>query len=346
MNEEMKNFIKLSKYFGCRFDVTQGAGGNTSAKSDDGSMLIKASGVYLSEISQNYGYARVDNLKISEIFKLNIETKSKKEKDEIASNLVNSANYTTKFRPSIETLLHSILKKYTLHSHPIALNAITCRKNCKKILENIFKDEDISFVEYKTPGFELASELKKVYNGEKIIFLKNHGLIVSSDSAKEVIDITEGILEKIEKFLKIDFTKYKLTTQIYNMLENLGLYDKTPYLCSDIFLNNNIKNKYIYSLPFCPDKMVYCGYKTLNLNCEDDIRQYQKAYFDIPKVVIYKDNLFFIANNTKKAKEAEDVLKSHLMSLILYKDNEIDFLKDEEIGYIGNWEAEKYRSNL
>ena len=59
MNRDLKNFIKISRYAGERFDLIQAAGGNTSVKLDNGEMLIKASGFLLSEIDQNNGYARV-----------------------------------------------------------------------------------------------------------------------------------------------------------------------------------------------------------------------------------------------------------------------------------------------
>ncbi len=42
---EMNDFIKISKYAGERFDLTQAGGGNSSVKNDDGTMYIKASGV-------------------------------------------------------------------------------------------------------------------------------------------------------------------------------------------------------------------------------------------------------------------------------------------------------------
>lgn len=346
MNEELKNFIKLSKYFGCRFDVVQAGGGNTSAKLPDGTMIVKASGVYLSEVSENYGYTKVNNSEITNILNMNIEEKEKRAREKIVSEAVNKANYTKNSRPSIETLLHSILRKYVLHSHPVTINVIACRKDWAEVFSSIFKDEKIAFVEYKTPGLDLALELKKVYKGEKIIFLQNHGLIVNADTTDEVIRITEEVLNKTEQFLQIDMQKYKYTSEIYTMLENICVTDKTPWLSEDKFLEENIKNENIFSIPFCPDKMVYCGYKTLNIKGEEDILEYKKKYFDIPKVVVYKNRLFFIANNVKKAKEIEDVFKFHIMSLSLYDNDNINFLSEDEIKYIGNWEAEKYRGNL
>ena len=50
--------------------------------------------------------------------------------------------------------------------------------------------------------------------------------------------------------------------------------------------------------------------------------------------------------NTKKAKEIEEVFKFHIMTLISSHTKEINYLSQEEIQYIGNWEAEKYRQKI
>jgi len=49
-----------------------------------------------------------------------------------------------------------------------------------------------------------------------------------------------------------------------------------------------------------------------------------------------------MSSSLNKCKEIEDVLLSHL---IFYKDSNI-FLDKNEIEYLNNWDAEKYRKNL
>ena len=66
-------------------------------------------------------------------------------------------------------ILHSFLLKYTLHTHPVAVNMILIRKNCKEIIESIFSNDRIAFVKYETPGVDLAIELKKVLRDLKEI---------------------------------------------------------------------------------------------------------------------------------------------------------------------------------
>ena len=63
--------------------------------------------------------------------------------------------------------------------------------------------------------------------------------------------------------------------------------------------------------------------------------------------VIYFENEFFvIAPNVKKAKEGDSVLSFNLQVLGLHKNNEMDFLTEEEQNFLLNWDSEKYRKNL
>ena len=168
---EVKDLVEISKYAGERFDLVQAGGGNSSVKLQNDEMLIKASGFLLSDLEENNGFSKVSTKKIAGIaINTNItDEPNKRKRESIAAALVQEATLDKKNRPSIETLLHSFLYKYTLHTHPIVVNMIVVRKDCKKILTSIFKNEDIAFVPYKTPGIELALELNKVLKTFKIM---------------------------------------------------------------------------------------------------------------------------------------------------------------------------------
>ncbi len=348
-SSELRDFIEISKYAGERFDLIQAGGGNSSVKNDDGTMYIKASGVYLSEVEENYGYAIVNNKELLKLFsKNNLQniTIDKKERETIVNKFINDVNLTKNFRPSIETLLHSMLKKYTLHTHPIVVNSITCLINWKDVLNKIFNDVDIMCVDYYTPGFDLAMELKKQINNKQasVIFLQNHGLIITANEKDKIFELTELVIGKIEQYLNVDLSKYKLSTSISQILPR----NLVSYISNDKFILENINSTFLNTLPFCPDKMVYCGIKPLILEglSSDAIKIYKDKYFEYPKVIFYKNNLVFVAKNIKKAKEIEDVFKFHLMTLKYANSNDINYLPMKEIEYLGNWEAEKYRQNI
>ncbi len=353
---EVKALVKISKYAGERFDLVQAGGGNSSVKFDSGEMIIKASGFLLSDVNENSGYSKVYTQKIAQIVKNTsiINEQDKRKRESLTSTLVKEATIDKINRPSIETLLHSFLYKYTLHTHPIAVNMIVIRKDWKDILKSIFKDNDIALVDYKTPGIELALEL----DGElshfdtvpNIIFLQNHGLIITSTHKNEIYDKTEYVLERIENYLKIDLDQYKTTNKITYLLNTVQKNSNIAYLSEDMFLNEQLtKNKEIYlSTPFCPDSLVYCGVSSVVINDIFDVKsieQYKSKYHELPKVIIFENKLYFIAANVKKVKEMEEVFKFHIMVLV-QSNQDINYLAMDELAYLSNWEAENFRRKI
>ena len=354
--KEIIELIEISKYAGERLDLVQAGGGNSSVKLDNGQMLIKASGFALSELTVKTGYSVVITNKVAEIIKNDeiITATSKRKREELTSKLIRKSTIDTNNRPSIETLLHSVLLKYTLHTHPIALNIILSQKNWKDVLNSIFKVDQFALIGYHTPGIDLAIELNKEINREKtipkILFLQNHGLIVTSDNIEEIEYLTEYVLNLVEAYLNIDFSKFKLTTQITNLLKRVENSNNISYLSNDIFLNDLMKSnkKLFFEKPFCPDSFVFCGICALEINDFLDlslINFYQEKYLSLPKIIIYNNNIFIISESVKKAKEIEDVLKFHLM-ILSHNNSNINFLSQDELNYLGNWEAEKFRQKL
>ena len=354
---KVKDLINISKYAGERFDLTQVGGGNSSIKFDSGEMIIKASGFLLSELNKNYGYSKVLTNQITNIVKNEaiINSKDKRERESITKNLVKMSTIDKNNRPSIETLLHSLLLKYTLHTHPIVVNMIVIREEWRTILNEIFKDENILLVEYQTPGIELAlalnKELSKFNSTPNIIFLQNHGLIITSNNKQDIKKLTEYVLERIEKYLKIDMGKYKFTNKITELLNTIDINSNVSYLSEDTFLNEQLKSneELFFSKPFCPDSLVYCGISAVKIHSLIDsqsLLSYKEQFHTLPKVVIFENKLFFIAENIKKSKEIEEVFKSHIMVLVTNKYSQNNFLKMEELSYLSNWEAEKYRQTI
>ena len=352
--KEIVSLIEISSYAGERFDLAQAGGGNSSVKYDNGEMLIKASGCTLSELNKDKGYSRVDNIKIKNIVKDDaLESLSKRDMESYVAERIKQATLDSKNRPSIETLLHSLLSKYTLHTHPIVVNMIVVLKNWREVLSKIFEDDAIVLVEYKTPGIELAlalsHELKREKRENSIIFLQNHGLIVSSNKEEDIVYLTEYVLEKIETYLSINMSKYKTVTKLTALFN--GVYNSTEisYLSEDVVLNRKIlmDKSLFFTSPFAPDALVYCGRKALelqNLEDKEPLENYLESYLMMPKIILFENKIFIRAINIKKAKEIEEVLKFHIM--VLDNQRDICFLDNDELNYLSNWEAEKYRATL
>ena len=347
---EIKNLIKLSKYAGMREDIVQAGGGNTSVKIDDKTMFIKSSGYQLSEMEENMGYSKVNYKKIKVFFENTLEIKCSDEKELLADSLIEGK------RSSIETFLHSITEKYTLNTHHLLINVFTSRKSGMEELKFMFPDSLI--IDYQTPGIFLAkeffdkfSELKKLQKAN-IVFLKNHGLIVSGKNVDEVIELHENILKILEKNLKVNMQSYRNSTFLFRKLENF-IKNNIVYLCENIRIKNFIENNSnsIKDVNYCfsPDSLIYCNKKILLLNRSDDMLEVVKNHilkYGNFNVIYFENEFFVIAPNVKKAKEVESVLSFNLQVLGLNKNNEMDFLTEEEQNFLLNWDSEKYRKNL
>ena len=105
-----------------------------------------------------------------------------------------------------------LLKKYTIHIHPIASNIVSVSKKSKEIFREIFSkkddDQEVFYIDYKPPGIDLANEITKEISSNKleinnyktlIFFLENHGVICSSETKNNLIDTVEKFVKKFEK---------------------------------------------------------------------------------------------------------------------------------------------------
>ena len=112
----MQDFIRISKYAGMRNDLAQAGGGNTSVKLDEQIMLVKSSGFQLADVNENTGYSKIDYRLIEEYFKENIQAGGQSVLTEEAGNVLLAKAQMAGGRASIETFLHAVTGKYTLHS--------------------------------------------------------------------------------------------------------------------------------------------------------------------------------------------------------------------------------------
>ncbi len=352
---ELSELIKLSQYAGERFDLIQAGGGNSSVKDSNGLMYIKSSGYQLSEVNENQGYTLIDNSKILHY---------------LAADEVEQSNWTLILdeatsigqRASIEVVLHSLLAKYTLHTHPLSVNIITATKNWQEQLLEIFEEQDVLLIPYKTPGLELGLLLKselslhfsKFNVNPKFIFLQNHGLVVSSDNLEELKALNDYVVSKVDDFLGMDFARYKLTNKISQMVNSIKEEDDSDYvsyLSEDNILNNFLKENFelLFTLPFCPDKMVYCStYPVIidSFNDFDAFLTFKRKQNDVPKIVMYEDHIFFVGKSIKKCREVEEVFKFHLLVIKNIPKDQINHLSVSEYALIANLEAEKYRQKI
>lgn len=179
--------------------------GNTSARADADTFWVKASGTELRTIDAN-GFVQVRFDRVLALLDAPTLTDA-----EIKQALTEAkADPTAPGHPSVETVLHALCLQlpgvhFVAHTHPTAINAITCSRSFEQALSGrLFPDEIVVcgpaavLVPYTDPGPPLAREVfarvqaHRAAFGEppKTIYMQNHGFIALGGSAKQVENIT------------------------------------------------------------------------------------------------------------------------------------------------------------
>ena len=354
--QHMQDFIKISKYAGMRNDLAQAGGGNTSVKLDDHIMLVKSSGYQLADVSEQAGCSKVDYRKIVDYFKEHVEMYEEDVfTEEVGKNLLRDAQIEGG-RASIETFLHAVTGKYTLHSHPTLVNILTARVGGMDILHTIFPKA--VFVPYRKPGAALAETYYKLYRKQKaqgadgsVIFLANHGLVVSGDNAEIVIEQTEQVLNKIAEYMGIDDSAYCAATALYRTIQQIDvLKGNIVYVSENRYLSQGysgekLVEKGLWEHAFCPDCVVYANKKLLWLKKDYDIQDIQDfiGQHGIPTLIYYAGNFYILAESVKKAQEIENVMSFAARVQCGNLGQDMNYLTDAQKDELLNWDAEKYR---
>jgi rhamnose utilization protein RhaD (predicted bifunctional aldolase and dehydrogenase) len=187
--------------------------GNTSARADAHTFWIKASGTQLRTIDRT-GFVRASFEKVlsmldePDLGDEAIKHRLIEAKVDPVTGSGSAADDTIK--PSVETVLHAICLglegvDFVGHTHPAAINAITCSAAFETAVGGrLFPDEIVLcgpasvVVPYTDPGVPLAREVLRRLNDyvdeyqetPKVILMQNHGLIALGHTAQQVENIT------------------------------------------------------------------------------------------------------------------------------------------------------------
>ena len=207
----LSQLIEMSRHLGDpAHDYAILGEGNSSARADDDSFWVKASGSELRTIDAA-GFVRVRFEPLLALLDGDIPA-DPAEADILVRRVLEAAGVdpAASKRPSVETVLHALALElpgvnFVGHTHPTALNAILCSRQVKDaIAGRLFPDEIVIcgpapvYVPYTDPGLPLARAVRNRIGqfvreyGEtpKVILMQNHGLIALGGTANEVQNIT------------------------------------------------------------------------------------------------------------------------------------------------------------
>jgi rhamnose utilization protein RhaD (predicted bifunctional aldolase and dehydrogenase) len=179
--------------------------GNTSAKIDDKTFFVKASGKEL-RTSEEDSFVQVALAPVLD----GIDRKALT--DEEVKEILTGAKIdpSADKMPSLETFLHACVLslpniRFVGHTHPTAVNAILCSDRAREAVSGrLFPDEivccgpSVCYVEYADPGLALARCLRQRVEefieeqnmAPRVILMENHGMIACGSSPRDVETIT------------------------------------------------------------------------------------------------------------------------------------------------------------
>ncbi len=185
------DFKLATETIGKNVCMCQDGGGNISAKIDERYMFIKASGRMLKDAAEIRGHAVIDY----------------RRQDWTNTDILASVASNKYKCPSMETGFHTLLRRHTIHAHPIYLTLILCLSDSSQIMRNLFGSLNYDYIPYVMPGEQLYRYIKSKYTQkqdctEDVLFLENHGVIVAADHVNDAIRLASDIELTALNYLK------------------------------------------------------------------------------------------------------------------------------------------------
>jgi NAD(P)-dependent dehydrogenase (short-subunit alcohol dehydrogenase family)/rhamnose utilization protein RhaD (predicted bifunctional aldolase and dehydrogenase) len=376
MNQQIKNLIEISRFYGSDGNFVIAGGGNSSFK-DENTIWVKASGLPLAELTEK-GLVALSRKKLREIASKSYSEDPVTREEQVKTDLCNCIiDPSNKYRPSVETSLHEMIRyKFVVHLHPSLVNGVLCSRNAKSFISRNFSEE-VLFVPYTDPGYTLFKNLEKEIsdyrtrfpNDPRIIFLENHGIFAAADSIAEIRDIYSNITSTVEKQVKpVSGIEQLPDNQILHRILpsiRMMLSDKKPKvirhrhntLISKYYTNQQEYHK--ISLPLIPDIIVYCRSRFLYIeqsssaerlldSFRSQLPRFLNEFGYLPKVIVIKDlGVLGIDDTASSAETVLDVFEDNIrICHYALQCGGIKFLTPEQVNFIDQWEAENYRRKI
>ena len=333
--KELTEFLNATQEVGNNFNLTQGAGGNTSFKSKE-SLFIKGSGLKLNESKTKNIFVEVNLIKL----KNNLKTNS-------SDILKNTWDSSTGLKPSIETTMHSIMpQKYVFHLHCLNTISLIVQENFEKKIKSKFKNLNYAIVKYAMPGFDLTKEIQKALSVKTpdVLFLANHGLVVCSNSVNKALKLIYIISNSLDENKRQDLN---LDSKLHLRIALNSPYRPTKYEKANLLASSKFSSTLASSGPLFPDQVVFLGPKIYTVKSEQEFKTFlQKCKINkhLPIVIVPKSGVLVPRNISAQSEEL--VLALSIIISKIPEGTKVNFLRKKDINNLIMSNEEKYRIKI
>ena len=341
-------------------------------------MLVKASGTALADMTESTGWVELDlNSLLSILDQSELEALDVREREErVLAHLMSTAIGGPGERPSVESALHALLGTVVTHTHPIAVNALTCGPG-EKALRELTRPDELPplWIPYTDPGWRLAvaireaskKHLKEHAKPPAVLFLENHGLLVSTEHGDECIALHNEWVDRCNRYFgktagvvcpapTIDSAALRRTlASVRHRWQEAGkgalflrFSDDAELInaaCTDDIRESLTKGA------LTPDHIVYTGAQALLAESLEEVTAALQAAWNgpsSPRVMLVKDvGVLLITDDAVKLEAIGEVASSgaKIMRLAQGRGGTHN-LKEPAADFILKWEVEHYRQKL
>lgn len=345
--QDLKTIVELSHEFGT-VDYVKGGGGNTSVKNDT-TLWVKPSGTTLGGLTEKT-FVQMNRAKINELYA--VETpRQAAAREELVKNMMAASVENDAGRPSVEAPLHNVFEaKFVVHTHPCAVNGLTCAKNGEAVCKTMFPDA--LWVEYIDPGYTLCMEVRKrigqyhAAHGKEpaLLVLKNHGIFIAADTAEEIRALYARVMNALDAAYKkagisqiLEIADVSESPETEAKIKTLFGADAAFTASSGIFA--------VAPGPITPDHLVYAkAFPFAGTLTAEAVAKYKSERGYAPKVVIAGRRVYGIGTSQKNAGLALELAQDGALVIQLAEAfGGIEYMTDAAREFIENWEVESYR---
>ncbi|MBN2858771.1 MAG: class II aldolase [Sphaerochaetaceae bacterium] len=368
MSELIANLLNLSHEYGADERFVLLGGGNTSVKDGD-TLYVKASGYSLGSIGAE-GFVKMSLKALSKMWDADLPDDESEREKAILQMMMDAREEGEIARPSVEALLHALLpERYVVHLHPAIINGLTCSRSADKGVKTYFPDA--LWVPITNPGFTLATVIRRLQekylreHGESanVIFLQNHGVFISADTADGIRASYDAIMETLSRALvrRPDFSRVNYPESDVEIIRE-ALSSVLPSDEGWSFMVNRELTHYLESYErsypirssYTPDHIVYSGVAPLwvptsVLLSQDTagelatlIEDFKQKHGVLPKVILV-ERLGAFANSSRALTLFVDTIK---VAVFTESFGGPLFMEQQYIDFIRDWEVENYRAKV
>jgi len=366
MEHALDHLIQLAAYFSSNSETLPTKRGIVSYKSD---LYLWASP----------GDVLLDGLKKEDLIKLSGEKlEDMGSKKYPAEKLQRERAFQSDLQASIfgldkgksvpaEASLHSLIAlPYAVFLQPPLVNGLLCGKEAEFKIRELFRDKAL-WIASAASGYELfknaaqgIGHYRSLHNMDpKLIFIKNHGVLIGSDSPEDIKQLLGEVMQQIgSKVISHPMTTEKpVDKSITEILPAIRMMMSQDGLKVIKIRNNSLIESYLadeqqyqkVALPLLPYIIACCRSHYLYVAAELDserilsafkteLMKFREKYGHDPRLILIRHlGLIAIGDHAKAARERLDLFED-MMKVSYYAENfgGPAFLNDELISFMEN----------